>query len=90
MIPAASYARPPYYYVPVPTVVVDTAASVHPIVVVRDKPSVMHSIVHNRGYIPAIDTYTLSGERIYCDISADDTTAVVAGNIPFPCLIVIW
>jgi len=90
MIPAASYARPPYYYVPVPTIVVDSGASASPIVVVRDKPATTHTIVHNRHYVPAIDVYTLTGERIYCDITATDTTAVIAGNVPYTCIIIIW
>lgn len=89
MIPAASHARPPFYYVPVPTVVVPTQAS-SPTVYAMTTPATTHIVTHNKGYTPLVDVYTLAGERIYCDVIATDTTVHVQGNVPYTCLIIIW
>ncbi len=90
MIPAASHARPPFYYVPVPTIVVGDGTTTAPQVYVRTTAALSHTVAHNLGRLPVVDVYTLAGDRIITDVAATDTTLTVSGNTAFTCIIIVW
>ncbi|GIV51824.1 MAG: hypothetical protein KatS3mg038_2345 [Candidatus Kapaibacterium sp.] len=90
MIPSASYPRPPYYYVPVPTIIVGDGAATAPQVYVRETAVLSHTIAHNLGRLPIVEVYNLAGDRIVTDVTATDTTLTVSGNTAFACIIIVW